>query len=457
MNIGTYNKVEKFLAFFLGIIVCNNVAYALKVGRTYINVSFVYGIIIFMFFIVFRKRNIKKCVKEINYSFRIYIIIALLSIVLAVVTFIDDISLISSYFNGIIMLALNLILYMDVIFLKDYKKYILKGLIIGFILNMLLSLIQYVTYNNGNYFSLYYFFPQPGFQINSYYGANNFLQQVADTFNIYGYRAQGFFLETSYYMAFIASTSIILFVITKKSFWKILSIISMIFIIALTSSGNMIVILFTFIIYYIFMKIKSKNNICEDKKINIKTFTTFFLIAVLLISFGAINFSNIEEIIKTNNVFEKFVNNINTANIANEGNKGRATSMVKALELVLKYPLGVGYNMSPTLLSLEYEDGILEQNATFNRLITIELEQGPLGLLFYVIYIYQISGVLILKAREKYTLALGIGVLGAFICQIGNGIGFFPFVILVFALANIELNEMKEENENDKRIGKQKS
>ena len=447
MNIETYNKVEKFLAIFLGIIVCNNVAYALKVGRTYINVSFVYGIILFMFFIVFRKRNIKKCVKEINYSFRIYIIIALLSIVLAVVTFIDDISLISSYFNGIIMLVLNLILYMDVLFLKDYKNYILKGLIIGFILNMLLSLIQYVTYNNGNYFSLYYFFPQPGFQINSYYGANTLLQQTIDTFNIYGYRAQGFFLETSYYMAFIAATSVILFAITKKGLIKILSIISMIFIIALTSSGNMIVVLVTFIMYYIFRKIKSKSNNCnkENKKINIKTFTALFIITIFILGIGLLNISKIKEIITTNNVYEKFINNINTANIADEGNKGRATSMVKALELVLKYPLGVGYNMAPTLLSLEYEDGILEQNATFNRLITIELEQGPLGLLFYVIYIYQISGLLILKAKEKYTLALGIGVLGAFICQIGNGIGFFPFIILVFALANIEYNNYLEE------------
>lgn len=447
MNIETYNKVEKFLAIFLGIIVCNNVAYALKVGRTYINVSFVYGIILFMFFIVFRKRNIKKCVKEINYSFRIYIIIALLSIVLAVVTFIDDISLISSYFNGIIMLVLNLILYMDVLFLKDYKNYILKGLIIGFILNMLLSLIQYVTYNNGNYFSLYYFFPQPGFQINSYYGANTLLQQTTDTFNIYGYRAQGFFLETSYYMAFIAATSVILFAITKKGLIKILSIISMIFIIALTSSGNMIVVLVTFIMYYIFRKIKSKSNNCnkENKKINIKTFTALFIITIFILGIGLLNISKIKEIITTNNVYEKFINNINTANIADEGNKGRATSMVKALELVLKYPLGVGYNMAPTLLSLEYEDGILEQNATFNRLITIELEQGPLGLLFYVIYIYQISGLLILKAKEKYTLALGIGVLGAFICQIGNGIGFFPFIILVFALANIEYNNYLEE------------
>lgn len=454
MSVEASNKIEKFLAIFLGIIVCNNVVYAFKIGKTYINISFVYGIIICMFFITFRNKNIKRCVKEINYNFRIYVIIALLSIIFAVITFTDEISVVSSYFNGIIMLILNLILYMDVIFLKDYKNYILKGLIVGFILNMVLSLIQYVTYNNGNYFSLYYYFPQPAFQINSYFGAKNFLQQSADTFDIYGYRAQGFFLETSYYMAFIASTAIILFIITNKSFLKILSIASMIFIIALTSSGNMIIIFFTFIMYLFFTKIKKKNCNKEIKKINMKEFTTLFLLSTCVLGIVFLNFSKVKEVITTNNIYEKFINNIKSANIADEGNKGRATSMVKALELILKYPLGVGYNMSSTLLSMEFEKGTLETNSTFNRLITIQLEQGPLGLIFYIIYIYNISGVLILKAREKYTLALGIGVLGAFICQVGNGIGFFPFIILIFALANIELNKMKEEILNDKRIRK---
>lgn len=449
MEIEKLKKTEKIFALFLGIIVCNNVIYALKVGKTYINISYIYGIIIFLFFIIFKKRGLTKCFKEINYNFRIYIVIALLSVIMAIITFTDNLSVVMSYFNGIIMLVFNLILYMDVLFLKDYKKSILKGLIIGYILNIILSLIQYITYNNGNYFSLYYFFPQPAFQINSYYGANSILQQTTDTFNIYGYRAQGFFLETSYYMAFIATTSVILFVSTNKSLIKILSIISMIFIIALTSSGNLIIILFTFIMYFIFKKIKCNNinkmNNKTKNKINIKTFTLFFLIIVLIIGLSLLNISKIKEIIDTNNILEKFINNINSANIADEGNKGRATSMLKSLELILKYPLGVGYNLSPTLLSMEFEKGTLEANSTFNRLITIQLEQGPLGLIFYIIYIYNISGVLILKARDKYTLALGVGVLGAFICQIGNGIGSFPFIILIFALANIELNRMKEE------------
>ena len=449
MEIEKLKKTEKIFALFLGIIVCNNVIYALKVGKTYINISYIYGIIIFLFFIIFKKKGLTKCFKEINYNFRIYVVIALLSVIMAIITFTDNLSVVMSYFNGIIMLVFNLILYMDVLFLKDYKKSILKGLIIGYILNIILSLIQYITYNNGNYFSLYYFFPQPAFQINSYYGANSILQQTTDTFNIYGYRAQGFFLETSYYMAFIATTSVILFVSTNKSLIKILSIISMIFIIALTSSGNLIIILFTFIMYFIFKKIKCNNinkmNNKTKNKINIKTFTLFFLIIVLIIGLSLLNISKIKEIIDTNNIFEKFINNINSANIADEGNKGRATSMLKSLELILKYPLGVGYNLSPTLLSMEFENGTLEANSTFNRLITIQLEQGPLGLIFYIIYIYNISGVLILKARDKYTLALGVGVLGAFICQIGNGIGIFPFIILIFALANIELNRMKEE------------
>lgn len=441
MNEKNTNRIEKIVAFILGLIICNNVIYFFKIGRTYINISFVYGVAVFLFLVIVKKKNIKKCIKEINIYFRLFILCALVSIIPLIIVFYKELSLISSYFNGIIALLLCVFLYADVILLKEHKKDILKGLAIGFSLNTVLSLIQYVTFNNGNYFSLYTYFPQPAFQINSYFGVKNTLQNSLDTFNIYGYRAQGFFLETSYYFAFIAGTAIVLFVTVKNSIIKILSFFSVVFIIALTSSGNMIIIISTFIMFYVMGRIK-KSKDYKDTKLRKKNILYAFFMILLFFLFFITNINKIQEIVIKNNVYDKFINNVNTANITNDGNKDRLNSMIKSLKLILKYPLGVGYNMSPTLLNLEYDVGELETNTTFNSLITIQLEEGILGTIVYAMYICNISIFLICKAKEKYTLALGIATFAIFICQIGNGIGFFPFVILMFALANIEQNEL---------------
>lgn len=442
------SKFVKNVAFLLGMLVCNDVIYAFKVGGTYINVSFVFGVILFLIIMFTNRNEIKFAFKSMNSYFKIFSLITFISIVPATIVFASQLEKLSSYFNGIIAFILYFILYIDILILRDYKKDMLKGLAFGFLCNIILSLIQYITYQSGNYFSLYTLFPQPAFQINSYYGVKTAIQQSPDTFDVFAYRAQGFFLETSYYYAFLVSSAVVLFVDLKKSMVKMICAISLLFIILLTSSGNMIIIIFTFVLYFIAKRLK-KQKYCDENNRVKKTykkkdiFYVFVVIGVILI-IGMVNYSNIEKLILENNVYQKFFNNINTANITDEGNKGRFTSMMMSLQLVPDYPMGIGYNMSPTLIREEFGK-LVEANTTFNQLIKIQLETGFLGTIVYLFFIYSISVQLILKANHKRGLAIGIAVLGTFICQVGNGIGFYPFVIFIFALANIEMNEIRQE------------
>ena len=426
------------LAFLMGLFACNNVIYLFKIGDTYINIEYVLAVITACVIFVKDSKKFLGAFKDINKYFKAFIIIMFLSVIPLIIVFKDSLGSITSFFNGMVLFFLCFCIYIDIVALKEKKDLFINGFKIGFILNIILSLIQYITYKNGNYFSLYNYFPQPAFQINSYYGMKNSLQMSTDTFNIYGYRAQGFFLETSYYMAFLISSAIVLFSITKFSFFKSIIIIIAIFTIIQTSSGNMIILFGTFILYYLLKYAKRGEK--NTYKINIKKVFLIYIIFSLSLIFVISQRDIINDFFVNNNIINKIINNLETANIANEGNKERFDNMKKAMALTLKYPFGVGYNMSYTILGREYGNE-LNTIAAFNRLITIQLELGLLGTLAYIIYIYEIGIKLLLKSKSKYSLSVAISVLGIFVCQVGNGIGFsYPFVMFMFALANIELN-----------------
>lgn len=432
------------LAFLMGLFACNNVIYLFKIGDTYINIEYVLAVITACVIFVKDSKKFWGAFKDINKYFKAFIIIMFLSVIPLIIVFNDSLGSISSFFNGMVLFFLCFCIYIDIVALQEKKDLFINGFKIGFILNIILSLIQYITYKNGNYFSLYNYFPQPAFQINSYYGMKSSLQMSSDTFNIYGYRAQGFFLETSYYMAFLISSAIVLFAITKFSLFKSIIIIIAIFTIIQTSSGNMIILLSTFILYYLLKNAKRGEK--NTYKINIKKIFLIYIIFSIGLIFAISQRDTISDFLINNNIVNKIIKNFETANIANEGNKERFDNMKKALNLAWDYPFGVGYNMSYTMMRNEYGNEIRVTSA-FNRLITIQLELGFLGTITYLIYIYQVGIKLFLKAKENYSLALGIAVFGVFVCQVGNGIGFsYPFVMFIFALADIERKKYIEEN-----------
>ena len=437
-------NIPAVLSFLLGLLSCNNVLYAFKVGNTYINIVFLLSFVMFVVFLAIRRPKLRRAVREIDKTLKLFVVMAVVSSISAIIVFASTPSLIMSMVNGFIELFLFATLYICVLFLKEHRKYIVSGIIVGVILNIILSIIQYQIYSGGGEFSLFQFFPQPSFVISSHWGGHEALYGEGASL-IFQYRPQGFFLETSYYMALLSSGVALLLARLKFGPVKALVIFLLFLTLLLSISGNLIIVIMVILLYYAVImvrKIKTR-GLGDEKKRPRQRFwsilTTALIIVVPIFSLGAIsNFMN------ENDVYKKLSQSISSANIADDNNAERSGNMAKSLSLVPQYPLGVGYNMSSRLLGREYGDD-LKAHSAFNRLITIQLEVGFVGLILYIVYIVRMSVIPLLRERTKYGVALTISVLGLFVCQIGNGIGFFPFIVIILALANIQANQYKKE------------
>lgn len=431
-------NIESYIAILLGIIVCNNVIYAFKINNTYINIAFIASIIIFLYLIIFRHKKLFESIRNINIYFKIFIIICFLSIV-PMIIFCDNKSFYTSYITGIVYLIVTLTIYINVYFLKSEKEYIYKGLLYGFLLNVILSLIQYITYLVGNCFSLFEFFPQDAFQV------CNINLKNAMTMYIASYRAQGFFLETSYYMIFLASTIMLYRARTKNNFRNLLVILIALFCMINSTTATMVLVFMAMILYFIINKIKvpkeKKKKIVTGYKILGICSCFLALLIMLLVSDKFTQYFNVEE------MWNKISTSMLTADINNEDNEERSQAMDKGIKLALKYPFGGGYNLMTKLMMEEY-NGEMRVYTTFNYFITLCIEIGIVGALIFTVYIISLTIKLTIKNKDKKKIAIGISALVTFIGQVACGTNFIllPFIILIYALADLESREKNEKS-----------
>lgn len=146
-------------------------------------------------------------------------------------------------------------------------------------------------------------------------------------------------------------------------------------------------------------------------------------------------------------VFSKgWSDGIASSSLSGADNSERLTYMLNAVAEFTRYPWGGGYNMAPALTFADYGT-----NATFNYVLTLLVELGPLGL---VAYLYFIGSMVIGLAgrrgpRRADGVVLSVAVLALFAFQVANGIGLTPLAWCVFALASIELYDEKKERGGD--------
>lgn len=431
-------NIESYLAIILGLVVCNNVVYVFKINDIYLNIAFIVSIIIFLYLLIFRHKKIFKAIKNMNIYIKIFIIMCIFSFV-PMLIFCDNKSYYSSYVTGILYLITTLSLYINVFFLKEQKDYIYRGLIYGFILNVLLSLVQYVTYLMGNCFSLFEFFPQSAFQV------CNINLKSAMTMYIASYRAQGFFLETSYYMLFLAATIMIYKARTKNNFKNLMIILIGLFCMINSTTGTMVLVFTAMILYYIFCKSNIRTK--KEKKISFEYkvlgICSCLLIALVMFLFSSkfTEYFNIEE------MWSKVSTSLLTSNISNEDNAERSDAMLKGLKLAIKYPLGGGYNLMTKLMLEEYS-GEMRVYTTFNYFITLCIEIGIVGALIFIGYIISLTIKLVIRGRDRKKIAIGISALITFIGQVACGVNFvlIPFVMLIYGLADLESREENEKS-----------
>lgn len=424
-------SINVILAWLLGFIVCNNVFYCFQGVSSNINISEVYSLFLLVFLIV--QNSFKIPIGKINKYFesgmKIYSMMIYVLLIPSLLLF-QSTSYAISPLKGAVAYLLILSTIIDVILLKDNKSNIIDGLKIGIVINILFSFFQLFCYLRGISFSLATWFPQIAFQE-----------------NIYWYRAQGLFLETSYYAAFISITICLLFVTTKSLYKNIMYFLSSILLLGISFTGNIVNFL---VVIFLYLFIVAKNTF---KKKTYEQFMSLFLLVLTLIicctvfsdqinsflvrvGFGA-NFSN--------GLFDAIITN--TTN--NSSNAIRLEYQTKALSLIPNYFWGVGYNMSSSLLQLKY--GIV---ASFNVLVTNQLELGFIGTISYILVFYHTGVKLLLKGKSDYQKSLGIAMIAMFVAQVGNGFNWFPFCALVYALASIEYSELGNVRLKQNAIGK---
>ena len=167
------------------------------------------------------------------------------------------------------------------------------------------------------------------------------------------------------------------------------------------------------------------------------------IIGFVLIAFYAINDDKIMK--KVDNLFE-------SANIYDVNNDDRLLTINNGLELIKKYPLGIGYNVTSKLYVNEFPGE--KHSYIFSTIIVNFLELGIIGMIFYLIFALKMVIYVLKKGHDDKDILVALSVLGLFLCQATNGINYWniQYIIILYALLNISYNNLKYEekvkNEN---------
>lgn len=419
---------KKILAFLQGMCMCNNIFYVFNYNTFYLNISSVISIIVFLYVLINEKESFTKYLKNISKWFYLFLFLNIISIIPMTFYFINNSSITNAFFNGIPSLILIFLQYFSIVALYDKKEYIYKGITLGFILNIGYSVLQYFFFERGTMITFANWFPNPAFRVMVQFQNRGLYPQFDINQFVYGYGALGFFLEGSYFMIFIIGSILIVNNVIKNNIIKVITLIITIVLCILTKSANLLT-LFSMICLYWFILFIKKIKIKKTIKRSVFLFIPIFVLFII---------AGIYMIVSNDNMIDSFRVSVDSLNFNNTNNTERATSMIRGLELISKYPLGVGYNMSSAIYSLEY--GSQYVNAIFSTLLVNELELGILGNLVYIIFSLSLI-IYAIKSKDKLMVSVGISALGLFICQISNGISYSKmlYIISIYALINAEM------------------
>lgn len=432
-------------ALLLGLCFAQGVFYVAKVGNLYVDVIYPVAAIVLVLRIVFRpaetERNIFQCFDR---GMLPVLLLIILSFVLVMFTTTTHVGLqINSYVNGLVVLAASIAAYLAVISLKDYVDYLLKGLWIGLVVSTVVSIAQYVAFQNGGAFTLYGLFPQPAFYISVPWGAASSWASNAE-YLVYSYRAQGLYLECSYFVA--AATMI--YLVTGGRQWangllRTLVLVILFVLFAMSGTGN-IVLFFGFVVLAHLLRRDTKAEGLLRKRRNALEWLVLIVALFLLATFvvyllmggsGKGAFIDIETISKG------FSQGVESADITGGDNEQRFLCMSNALAEFLENPWGVGYNMAPPVLAVDFGT-----NTTFSYFLTLLVELGLPGLAAYGYFAIRLVARLLGDHTERrtYRIGLAMGILALIGYQVGNGSGLIPIAWCLFALAAIETSTARE-------------
>lgn len=429
------------IAFVLGLSFLQGIVYITKVGNLYVDIAYLVGALAFVIRVISDPRGTVEKLEQ--YFFRglsPFLILIVVSGFLVLLSCVNHPGVqVNPYFNGLVVLAASLCIYFAVIAYSEYSKFIAWGLWIGLLINIVVSFMQYATFQSGTAFTFYNVFPQPAFYISVPWGAASpWAENVK--YLVYTFRAQGLYLEVSYFVGaativFLAATSLI----DINGTLKIVVFVALLFLFGMSSTGNLVLFIgFIFLACLIRMGAYDRSKgFCMRRRSGVEWLIILSLLmcafTILIISFSDINgFLNS---INFDVLSKGWTEGMASSNLSASDNQIRLEYMLNALSEFSRYPWGGGYNMAPALTFADYGT-----YATFSYVLTLLVELGPLGLIAYVYFIGGlIAGLQTTNVgRQADRVRLSIAVLALFAFQVANGTGLSPLAWCIFGLASIE-------------------
>ena len=404
---------ERFLAFMLGLSICEGISVVFSFGNTMFTISEVISPIIMFFLFLTKANEFSGLFKNIPTGFKLFFIIVIFSIVPGVLYF--GIDALYRYMVGLVYISIIFTMTVNVYVLRQSRHSMILGIAIGLVLNVIFSLICFFAFNSGKVISLEGVFPRDHF----------FTPTLT-------FRTQGFFLEPSHFIRFVGSVILIAIanIKIKNSIFIFFLTLATIFVMMYSFSGSIVILAFGMLIYWIFSKSGSKS------KITVSSVATllFALVLVALIIFNPDVLSNLESI---------FLNILSGADITDEGNAARFDSMKTVFENIDVATLGCGWNLSGTL----FEARKMNIVSAFSYILQMAIELGFLGALIYCVSLIQTSLKLI-KQKNTRATALGASLLIILALQIGTDYSLNTCTMAVFGLVICELEEIKINSQN---------
>ncbi len=400
---------KSILRVLLGFFVSQNIVWIYKGNSaTYLYIETFIALI--LFFITFKRWKFALKVADIN--IKRYILISIFIVPVALGIF-SGTKYEWSPVKGCVSMLLSFMLYFVILMSINDIKHILKGLYWGFIISFFYSFLCFIFFQVGIEWRVVDYFSFEG---------GNFASYTTEGY----YRAQGFFMECSYYMCYLASVTPLFLYFCKNGTYKLLIIFGLFFLGSLSFSGNMLFFLLSIGLYIIFVD----RNIITMKQIKallpILAIGAFFFIDKVIALLTELNFVDL--------LSETF-NDLDVNDEGNISNVIRMNGIIHTLEQIPSHPLGVGYGCAAPLLDINYSSDLGDQS-TYSFPLQVILESGWLGFFFYSTAIFSLSKKLFKGDKLQKTLCISLVM--ATICQAVNGIGWFSFTLLILALANVK-------------------
>lgn len=423
------SKIVMLLSILYGLFLGTDIVYIFTIGTTRFLISEVYTVVLFFILIIIGQFDLRQIRKALKPSLILWILMIIASIFGGLITFMR-VDIFYRYFVGLIALGISASSYFVMISLFDYRRYILMGITIGLLCNILIGVMQYSTYQAGSEFLvLYNLFPQSDFYLYKY-----------------NFGTQGLFLEPSHMIQYIASVFPIWLGIRYDG--KIASIgflWAVLLLCAFSGSGTSIIIYISVIIFFVTKWIGKKIR----RTVRVKSIIFWCIIMPAIVITLTIYLPSLPQ-------FQEFKDSIiyylelaiNGSNITDSTNTERYVSITTTIKLIPETIFGCGWNLVHTLLM---EKTSLHTPSAFSDLLEMTLEIGILGIISYLYFILKLF-IKCIKRNNLEAKGIAISLGSILVMQIMADYAINTTIFMVFGwavcLTNRKGNAIDEKSRN---------